>query len=64
MGSVTTENAPRALAMDGTGTYLLAAGQQSHRLTVYRIGADGGLAAVGSHAMGENPSRIEIIVVA
>jgi 6-phosphogluconolactonase len=61
LGSVPTEKAPRALAMDGTGQYLLAAGQESHRLTVYRIDCDGTLQAVGSHAMGENPSWIEII---
>jgi 6-phosphogluconolactonase len=61
LGSVPTEKPPRALAMDGRGQYLLAAGQESNRLTVYRIGSNGALQAMGSHAMGENPSWIEMI---
>jgi 6-phosphogluconolactonase len=62
LGSVPTETQPRGFAIDPTGRWLLAAGQQSHRLSVHAIDpASGKLGARHEHAMGRNPNWVEIV---
>lgn len=61
IGRYSTELEPRGFAIDPRGRFLLAAGLRSNRLTVYAIGADGRLDAVGSHAMGDAPNWIEVV---
>ena len=61
-GAWPTEAGPRGFAIDPSGAFLLAAGQQSHHLSVYRIDAhSGALAAIGRYATGGNPNWIEIV---
>jgi 6-phosphogluconolactonase len=62
LGHVATESSPRSIAIAPRGRFLLAAGQLSRALTVYRIDdATGALAPLRSHPMGRNPSWIEIV---
>lgn len=57
-----TETTPRGFNIDPTGRYLLAVGQDSHHLTVYRIDqAMGGLTALGRYEMGKGPNWVEIL---
>ncbi len=59
---IPTEAQPRGFNIDSTGSYLLAAGQRSHRLSSYRIeSGTGKLTKLKDYAMGKSPNWIEII---
>lgn len=64
IGRYSTELEPRGFTIDPRGRFLLAAGLRSNRLTVYAIGADGRLDAVGHHPMGDAPNWIEVVDLA
>ena len=62
IGHQPTEQQPRGFRIDSTGTWLLAVGQVSHRLTAYRIDpATGKLAPQAQLAVGKNPNWVEIL---
>jgi 6-phosphogluconolactonase len=56
-----TETVPRGFQIDPRGQFLLAVGQESHQLSVYRIGANGRLTARTRYPTGRNPNWIEMI---
>jgi len=61
-GAWPTEAGPRGFAIDPGGRFLLAAGQQSQHMGVYRIDAhSGALTAIGRHATAGNPNWIEML---
>ena len=52
----------RGFAIDPSGRYLVAAGQDSHAIAVYAIDpASGALAALQRYAVGKNPNWVEIV---
>jgi 6-phosphogluconolactonase len=59
IGRYPTETTPRGFAIDPRGRFLLAAGLDSHHLTVYRVRPDGALDPVKRHPMGQQPNWIE-----
>jgi 6-phosphogluconolactonase len=62
LGSVATERQPRAMAIDPSGRFLLAAGQKSNRLSVYSIDAESGLLTkLTDYAVGGDPCWISIL---
>jgi 6-phosphogluconolactonase len=62
LGSIATEQQPRAFAIDPAGRYLLAAGELSDRMTSYAIDeATGQLSEVAQHPLGRRPNWIEIV---
>jgi 6-phosphogluconolactonase len=62
VGHQPTETQPRGFQIDPSGSWLLAVGQASHRLTAYRIDAvTGKLAPQLSLAVGKNPNWVEIV---
>jgi 6-phosphogluconolactonase len=57
-----TETFPRGFAIDPRGRFLLAVGQESHHLSVYRIDPQTGrLNAATRYATARNPNWVEII---
>jgi 6-phosphogluconolactonase len=65
VGYTPTEAQPRGFNIDSRGRFLLAAGQQSHHLTVYGIDpTTGALSARHRYAMGQNPNWVEIVDLA
>jgi len=57
-----TETFPRGFAIDPRGRFLLAVGQESHHLSVYRIDpATGRLDAGARYATARNPNWVEIV---
>jgi 6-phosphogluconolactonase len=61
---VPTETQPRTMAIDPSGRYLLAAGQMSHHVMVYAVGADTGrLTTLGRYSTGRNPNWIEAVAL-
>jgi 6-phosphogluconolactonase len=65
IGQVGTETFPRGFGIDGRGRFLLACGQESHHLSVYRIDpGTGGLDTVARYATGRNPNWVEIVDLA
>ncbi len=62
LGQTATETFPRGFAIDPRGRFLLAVGQESHRLSVYRIDPHTGrLDAAARYATARNPNWIEIV---
>jgi 6-phosphogluconolactonase len=62
IGQTDTETFPRGFAIDPRGRFLLAVGQESHHLSVYRIDPQTGrLDTVERHATARNPNWIEIV---
>jgi 6-phosphogluconolactonase len=62
VGQTAIETFPRGFAIDPRGLFLLAVGQESHHLSVYRIDPHtGGLAPIERHATARNPNWIEIV---
>ena len=62
--NLATEQEPRGFNIDPQGRYLLAAGRQSNRLTVYAIDhATGKLAALRQYPMSGDPNWIEIVAL-
>jgi 6-phosphogluconolactonase len=61
IGSVTTVKQPRALAIDPTGRFLIAAGQLSNSILCYSIAPGTGvLQPLREYPVGRNPTWIEI----
>ncbi|MGK9169202.1 beta-propeller fold lactonase family protein [Inquilinus limosus] len=57
-----TETQPRGIRIDASGTHLIASGEKSDRLSVYRIDkADGGLTPVGRYPVGQGANWVEIV---
>ncbi len=62
LGQTETETFPRGFAIDPRGRFLLAVGQESHHLSVYRIDPlTGELSTVERHATARNPNWVEIV---
>jgi 6-phosphogluconolactonase len=55
-----TETQPRGFNIASSGRYLLAVGEKSGHLSVYRIAADGGLSSVGRYRTGDGPNWIAL----
>lgn len=55
-----TETQPRGFNIDNTGRYLVAAGQKSHHIEVYRIGERGLLQPLSRYAVGQGPMWVVI----
>ena len=61
-GHVAAEPVPRAFDIDPGGHFLLSAGLESGRLTVYRIdGNNGGLERITTHEVGARPMWVTIL---
>ncbi|VTU38745.1 6-phosphogluconolactonase [Variovorax sp. PBS-H4] len=61
---VPTEAQPRGFAIDARGLFLVAAGQLSHRVTLYAIDPDSGALAVrDTAAAGRDPNWVEIVAL-
>ncbi|NRF66964.1 beta-propeller fold lactonase family protein [Aquincola sp. S2] len=62
IGHQPTEKQPRGFRIDPSGRWLLAVGQLSHQMSVYRIDADSGrLAPQTTLILGKNPNWVEIV---
>jgi 6-phosphogluconolactonase len=62
IGQTETETCPRGFAIDPRGRFLLAVGQESHHLSVYRIDPQtGGLHVTGRYPTAGNPNWVEIV---
>ncbi|MES2944620.1 MAG: beta-propeller fold lactonase family protein [Pseudomonadota bacterium] len=62
LGQTATEKTPRGFAIDSTGQFLLAVGQDSHSMSVHPIdGASGALGTPKRLLMGKNPNWVEIV---
>lgn len=62
IGAWETEASPRSFAIDSAGGLLMAAGQISNHVSIYRIeGRDGLLSRISRSATPANPSWIEIV---
>lgn len=62
LGQTSTEKTPRGFAIDSTGRFLVAAGQDSHSVSVHAIDdASGALGAPKRLPVGKNPNWIEIV---
>ncbi len=62
LGQTPTEKTPRGFAIDSSGRYLIAAGQESHGLTLHTIDpATGALGTAQRLTVGKNPNWIEIV---
>lgn len=56
-----TETQPRGFNIDSTGQYLVAAGQKSHHIAVYKIAGDNGLLQeLARYAVGQGPMWVTI----
>jgi len=57
-----TEKQPRGFNIDPSGGHLVAVGQLSHAVTVYRIDSEtGALKPLKSYSVGQNPNWVEIV---
>lgn len=63
LGQQPTEKTPRAFAIDPSGRYLLAAGQDSNQLATYRIAADGRLQPLAVISAGTSPAWVQIVLL-
>ena len=62
IGQTGTEKTSRGFAIDSTGRYLIAAGQESHSVSVHAIDASTGkLGEPARLSVGRNPNWIEIV---
>ncbi|MDA8457316.1 beta-propeller fold lactonase family protein [Acidovorax sp. GBBC 3334] len=62
LGQVATEKTPRGFAIDSTGRFLIAAGQDSHSVSLHPIDPATGLPGAPSRvAAGRNPNWVEIV---
>ncbi|MDM0066259.1 beta-propeller fold lactonase family protein [Variovorax sp. J31P207] len=62
LGQTPTEKTPRGFAIDSSGRWLVAAGQDSHSVSVHAIdAASGALGAPKRLAVGKNPNWIQIV---
>jgi 6-phosphogluconolactonase len=58
---VATEKTPRSFDLDGTGTILLAAGESSGKVAVYRIARNGKLRRLATQTVGKQPWWVMIV---
>ncbi|WP_341918901.1 lactonase family protein [Polaromonas sp. YR568] len=62
VGQTPTEKTPRGFAVDSTGRFLVAAGQDSHSVSLHAIDSATGLPGAGkSQPVGKNPNWVEIV---
>lgn len=62
VGAIETEQQPRGFKIDPSGTFLLACGEKSQQVTVYRINPDTGeLDAISHAAGGRGANWIELV---
>lgn len=62
VGHQPTEQQPRGFQIDASGQWLIAAGQLSNSVTLYRIDGDSGrLTPTDRLAVGKNPNWVEIV---
>ena len=62
VGYSPTEKTPRGFAVDSTGRFLIAAGQDSHGVSLHAIDAATGMPGPGkSQPTGKNPNWVEIV---
>ncbi len=62
VGHTATEKTPRSFAVDSTGRFLIAAGQDSHAVSLHPIDSATGLPGAGqSQPAGKNPNWVEIV---
>lgn len=61
LDTVPTERQPRGINIDPSGNFLLACGELSGSVTVYRIGPDGTLTVTDRRATGAGPLWIEFL---
>lgn len=62
VGQTPTEKTPRGFAVDSTGRFLIATGQDSHRASLHAIDALTGVPGPGkSQPVGKNPNWVEIV---
>jgi 6-phosphogluconolactonase len=59
--SMPTEKQPRGFAIDPKGKYMVVSGELSDTISVYAIGADGGLKLVGKYPTGKDSNWVEIV---
>jgi 6-phosphogluconolactonase len=59
-----TEKQPRGIKIDPSGTYLVASGEKSDRLAVYKIDqSNGQLTEIGRYPVGSGANWVEIVEV-
>ncbi len=64
VGQTPTEKTPRSFAVDATGRFLVAVGQDSHGVSLHAIDAATGMPVAGkSQPAGKNPNWVEIVEV-
>jgi 6-phosphogluconolactonase len=64
VANFSTEKQPRGIRIDSTGTYLVASGEKSDRLAVYKIDQrNGQLTEAGRYPVGNGANWVEIIDV-
>ncbi|MES2686175.1 MAG: beta-propeller fold lactonase family protein [Pseudomonadota bacterium] len=62
VGQTPTEKTPRGFAVDSTGRFLVAAGQDSHAVSLHVIDSVTGMPGAGkSQPAGKNPNWVEIV---
>ncbi|WP_369858313.1 lactonase family protein [Acidovorax sp. 69] len=62
LGQVPTEKSPRGFAVDASGRFLIAAGQESHHIALHPIDPATGLPGVPTRVpVGKNPNWVEIV---
>ena len=61
IGSYPTEKQPRGFAIEPDGRFLIAAGERSTALSVYRIQPDGSLALAGKAPVGKGANWVEVV---
>jgi 6-phosphogluconolactonase len=62
VGQTPTEKTPRGFAVDSTGRFIVAAGQDSHSVSLHAIDPATGLPGAGkSQPAGKNPNWVEIV---
>ncbi|GAB3467245.1 6-phosphogluconolactonase [Polaromonas eurypsychrophila] len=62
VGQTPTEKTPRGFALDSSGRFLVAAGQESHGVSLHAIDSATGLPGAGkSQPAGKNPNWVEIV---
>ena len=64
VGNFATETQPRGIRIDPTGQYLVASGEKSDRLSVYKIDqSTGKLAEPSRYPVGNGANWVEIVDV-
>src|SRR5262249_42716498 len=58
---VPTEKTPRSFDLDSTGTFLLAAGESSGKVAVYRIARTGKLRRLATQTVGKQPWWVMVV---